>query len=94
MRNEVNPDSGSGKKSGGKWFNFFKVRNNEKMAAVRRITDSRLFWAIISILISVFLWMYVTASQGEDYRRAFQGVKVEFQGEEALRKTRADCNGS
>jgi YbbR domain-containing protein len=56
------------------------------MAAVRRITDSRLFWAIISILISVFLWMYVTASQGEDYRRAFQGVKVEFQGEEALRE--------
>ncbi|MGI5935257.1 MAG: YbbR-like domain-containing protein [Oscillospiraceae bacterium] len=58
----------------------------KKIAAVRKITDSRLFWAIISILISVFLWMYVTASQGEDYRDTFQGVKVEFQGEEALRE--------
>jgi diadenylate cyclase len=30
LRNELIPDSGSGKKSSGKWFNFFKVRNNEK----------------------------------------------------------------
>ena len=57
-------------------------------AAINRITDSRLFWAIISVIVSLILWMYVTASQGEDFSETFQGVKVEFQGEGALREGR------
>ncbi len=57
-------------------------------AAINRIADSRLFWAIISVIVSLILWMYVTASQGEDFSETFQGVKVEFQGEGALREGR------
>ena len=50
----------------------------------RKIYDSKVFWAIISLLISLIIWSYVSGLDGYTMEKKFSGVQVEFEGESSL----------
>ena len=49
-----------------------------------KITDSKLFWMVVSLFISLVLWTYVTQQDNSTITRTFSDVKVEFTGEDDL----------
>ena len=55
---------------------------------LRRIFESRLFWAIVSLLASLAIWVYVTSADASDFRQTFRNVRVELVGEDTLRSSR------
>ena len=59
-----------------------------KKTAINKITSSKLFWIIISVLASLFLWMYVTTTEGTEREKQFSGIQVEFIGEDVMRDSR------
>jgi len=58
----------------------------DKRKTERGILDSKIFWAIVSLLASVLLWVYVTTTQGDVIEQSFEGVSVVFNGEDTLRE--------
>lgn len=52
------------------------------------ILDSKVFWALISLLLALGLWVYVTTNESTDYSAEFEGVLVEYTGEEELRQAK------
>ena len=56
-----------------------------KKTNLSKIGNSRVLWIIVSIVLAFFLWVYVTIDEGE-YTETFDGVKVVYNGEEALRE--------
>ena len=59
-----------------------------KKATSNKIFDSRIFWLILSLLISVMVWVYVTSTEGMEKEETFSGVKVVFSGQEALAESK------
>lgn len=57
-----------------------------KRKTERGILDSRIFWAVVSLLASVLLWVYVTTTQGDVSEQTYEGVSVVFNGEDTLRE--------
>lgn len=53
-----------------------------------KIYHRKLFWMVVSLLMSVILWIYITGEEMEEYRRTFPGVNVELVGENTLRDMR------
>lgn len=53
-----------------------------------KIYNRKLFWMVVSLLVSVILWIFITGEEMEEYRRTFPGVKVELVGESSLRDMR------
>ena len=60
----------------------------KKKLSTKRITDSRLFWLLISLVISLVIWIYVTSLQSDEYHQVFRNVPVEFVGTSVLRDTK------
>lgn len=58
----------------------------EKRKIEHGILDSRIFWAVVSLLASVLLWVYVTTTQGDVTEQTYEGVSVVFNGEDTLRE--------
>ena len=58
------------------------MKNNAK----KSVWDSRVLCAIISVLLSVLLWVYVTTSNGDVTDIPFDGVQIVFKGEDVLRE--------
>ncbi len=56
----------------------------EKKKIESFIFGKTLLWAFVSLLASVLLWVYVTTSEGDVTAQTFDGVRVEFRGEENL----------
>lgn len=57
-----------------------------KNKAKKSIWDNKVFWAVISVFLSVLLWVYVTTSIGEVKEEDFFGVQIVFRGEDTLRE--------
>lgn len=57
-----------------------------KRKTERGILNSRIFWAVVSLLASVLLWVYVTTTQGDVSEQTYEGVSVVFNGEDTLRE--------
>jgi YbbR domain-containing protein len=55
---------------------------------INKILNSKVFWAVISLLAAVLLWMFVTTTEGTEKTMTFSGVKVQFVGEENMRDSR------
>ncbi len=55
---------------------------------MKKIYDSKLFWIIVSCVLSFVLWVYVTSVQSDEVRQTFRGVRVEMIGESVLRDSR------
>lgn len=55
---------------------------------MKKIYNSKLFWIIVSCILSFVLWIYVTSVQSDEVRQTFRGVRVELIGENVLRDSR------
>jgi len=60
----------------------------KKKSQLSKIYDRKAFWIVVSLFISIAMWVYVTGVETEEYKRTFYGVKVEFVGESNLRDSR------
>lgn len=60
----------------------------KKKNVFRRLFDSRLFWAVISLLASLAIWVYVTSADSSDFRQTYRNVRVQLVGEDTLRTSR------
>lgn len=55
---------------------------------MKKLYDSRAFWMVVSLLISITLWLYVSSVDKEVITQPFRGVKVELVGENLLKDSR------
>lgn len=60
-----------------------KKNSNER--TLNKLRDSRLLWALLSLLSAFLIWVYYTTNYGADVERTFYGVEVTYTGESALR---------
>jgi len=60
--------------------------NKSKISS--KLFQSKAFLVIMSLLVSIVLWVYVSSVDGEEITQTFRGIKVEFVGEEALRNAK------
>lgn len=54
----------------------------------RSFFDSRIFWAVVSLLASLFIWGYVTGTQEEPTKITYPGVEVQLLGEDDLQASK------
>lgn len=59
----------------------------KKNGTINKIGNSKIFWAILSLLVSFLLWAYMTSTEEIPIDRTFK-VPVVFQGAEELRSSR------
>ena len=55
---------------------------------LRKLYNSRAFWAIISLILSLIIWIYVSSVETEEFKQTFRGVHVQLVGEQLLRTSR------
>ena len=55
---------------------------------MKKITDSKIFWAITALILSFVFWLYVTSVENDNIRQTFRGVRVELAGESLLRDSK------
>ena len=55
---------------------------------MRKIYNSRAFWAVVSLLASLTIWVYVTSIQADEFTHTFHNVRLELVGEEVLRDSK------
>ena len=55
---------------------------------MKRLYDSRPFWGIVSLIVSLTIWVYVASVETEEFKQTFRGVKVELIGENFLRESK------
>jgi len=60
---------------------------NKKKTKLQLITQSRVFWMILSFLGALILWMYVTTTEGVEVETTLSGIRIEFLGADALRES-------
>ena len=54
------------------------------MKKMKKITDGKLFWLIISFLISFSVWVYITTVETKSDTKVLRNVQVVLVGEDAL----------
>ena len=60
-------------------------KKNSTDGTLSKFKDSRILWALLSILAAFLIWVYYTSNYGEDIEKTFYGVEVTYSGESALR---------
>lgn len=55
---------------------------------MKTIYNSRAFWAIVSLLGSLAIWVYVTSMEADQFTNTFHNVRVELVGEDVLKNTK------
>ena len=60
----------------------------KKKSLMKKIYDSKAFWIVISLLVSISIWIYVTDIDKEEHNQTFYGVRVELEGENILKDSR------
>lgn len=53
-----------------------------------KLFDSKLLWAVVSIVAALFIWVYITGTQEEPISKSFSNVEVQFIGEDTLQASR------
>ncbi len=53
-----------------------------------KLFDNKIFWAVVSLLAALFIWVYVTGTQEEPIEKSFSNVEVVFIGEDTLQASR------
>ena len=54
-----------------------------------KLFDSKIFWIIVSVVLSIIMWAYVSDTEGKVITRTFTGIQLEFSGEEELLEQRS-----
>lgn len=63
------------------------MNKNDGKFQLRTITQSRVFWMIVSLFIAAMLWLYVTTTEGVEAQKVLSNVPIEFVGAETLRES-------
>ncbi len=63
------------------------MNKNENKTQVRKILQSRFFWMILSLVVAIMLWAYVTSTEGVEAQKTLTNVPIEFIGADALRES-------
>lgn len=53
-----------------------------------KLFENKIFWAVVSLLAALFIWVYVTGTQEEPIELSFNNVEVVFTGEDTLQVSR------
>lgn len=53
-----------------------------------KLFDSKVFWAVVSLIMSLLIWVYITGTQETTIKKTFNNVEVVFSGENELRDSR------
>jgi len=61
------------------------MKNTSQM---KKIYDSKAFWIIVSLLISLTFWIYVTSVESDEFKQTFRGVPVDLINENILKDSR------
>ena len=54
----------------------------------RSVWNNRIIWVVLSLLLSLCLWSYVTTVEGTAEEKTLRGIKVVLEGEENLREAK------
>ncbi len=54
----------------------------------KKIPRNKVFLVIISLIFSLLLWVYVTSTVGDEHTEVYNGVKLVYVGEDALRASK------
>lgn len=57
-------------------------------ANLSKLYNSKAFWAIISLICSIIIWVYVASVETEEFKQTFRGVHVQLVGETLLRNSK------
>lgn len=57
----------------------------DKNTSKSKVWDNKILWAVISVIASVLLWVYVTNTEGDQIQDTFNGVPVVYSGSDAIR---------
>ena len=60
----------------------------KKTQPLRKLTQSKVFWAFISLLMAMALWIYIVSLSSDEFTRTFRGVPVQLINEDILRSSR------
>lgn len=55
---------------------------------MRSLYNNKIFWMVVSLLVSLAIWVYITSVDSDEYKRSFPGVRVEITGEDVLRQSK------
>ena len=64
------------------------MKNSNFSAMLKQISNSRILWLILSLLIALLMWTYVASQDTEEFKSTFKGIRVELVGEDILRNSR------
>lgn len=53
-----------------------------------KLFENKIFWAVVSLLAALFIWVYVTGTQEEPIELSFNNVEVVFTGEDTFQASR------
>ena len=54
----------------------------------KKLFNSNIFWAIISVVAALCIWVYMTGTQEESITKTLNGVEVVFNNEDTLQSQR------
>ena len=54
------------------------------MKRIKKLLDNKLFWMIVSFLVSLSVWVYVTSVETVESTKTFRNIQVELVGEDTL----------
>lgn len=54
------------------------------MKKSKKLSDNKLLWMIVSVLVSLSVWIYVTSVETVESTKTFRNVQIELVGEETL----------
>lgn len=64
-------------------------KTTETKTSAKRLTDSRIFWAVLSVFLSLIIWVYYGSNYGTEMTRTFSGVEVTYVGRDTLRDSQS-----
>lgn len=64
-------------------------KTTEKKTRTESLFDNHIFWAIVSLLLALFIWVYYVSNYGTEITRTFYGVEVTYLGRDAMRESQS-----
>ena len=55
----------------------------------KSLLDNSVFWAILSLLLATFIWVYYVSNYSTEMTRTFYGVEVTYLGRDAMRESQS-----
>ena len=55
---------------------------------IKKLTDSKIFWMLVSLVLSLVLWVFVSSTVNDTISKSFSGVPVELAGESILHESK------